>query len=152
MIDFELIDAAIVPLDKAAIRRALGRAEKKLARLHGWPKGRHFVAIESVSPDASRKLNLTVRQCDEPTDVISLPARDVTGGKQTVSTDEKGQLTFRLNQRTAINPLPVLGQLIICPAVIAAQAVQSGQSPTRELEWVIEHGIYHLAGFHHTGD
>ena len=45
---------------------------------------------------------------------------------------------------------PILGDLVLCPTVAAAQAVSAGHSTEAELELLTAHGILHLLGYDHA--
>jgi probable rRNA maturation factor len=45
---------------------------------------------------------------------------------------------------------PVLGDVVICPAVARRQARALGRSPEEELATLVVHGILHLLGREHT--
>ncbi len=44
----------------------------------------------------------------------------------------------------------LLGDVVLCPTVAAAQAVKVGHSTTDELDVLCTHGILHLLGFDHA--
>ena len=179
MILFEVANTTNFSIDEQAILAGIERAEKKLRQIHNprhvgvkddppspptslklrgsrrLRKDRQpdrFVAIEVVTKSEIQKLNQTLRGKNEATDIISISSQETEAGEQVIKTSPGGELSFELTQTKPVNPLPALGQLIVCWEVIQQKALESGQSPTRELEWVVEHGIYHLMGFHHAHD
>lgn len=77
------------------------------------------VTIMSVSSKESQKLNRAYRAKDEPTNVLSF-FYDTT-----------------------------YGEIIVCPAVIRAEAHVAGNSYAYQMTWMITHGMIHLAGVHH---
>lgn len=46
-------------------------------------------------------------------------------------------------------PVGMLGDVVLCPAITAAQANEHGRSPEEEAEYLLVHGILHLLGFDH---
>ncbi|MBI3420847.1 MAG: rRNA maturation RNase YbeY [Candidatus Sungbacteria bacterium] len=44
---------------------------------------------------------------------------------------------------------PAYGEVLLCPAVIRAEAKQQGNSYDKQMTWMIIHGMLHLAGLHH---
>lgn len=46
-------------------------------------------------------------------------------------------------------PLGLLGDVVLCPTITAAQAVEHGRAPDAEAEYLLVHGILHLVGFDH---
>jgi probable rRNA maturation factor len=148
MIRFELLNNTQHTIDKQAIEEGLKAAEKKVDKL-----GDRHIVIEIISPEESQKLNKELRHKDEPTDILSISSLDTRVGEQVISEEKDGSLRFKLKQETFIDhDWPVLGQLVICYDILLTNAKQAGQSPERELKWVIEHGVLHILGFHHDSD
>jgi probable rRNA maturation factor len=57
----------------------------------------------------------------------------------------------RARGRDSDEPEPVLlGDVVLCPAVAAAQAKQHGHSTQAELELLTVHGVLHLLGYDHA--
>lgn len=86
------------------------------------------ISIAFVSPQKIKLLNKKWRGIDLPTDVLSF-----------LSGDEK---QFKI-------PFKFLGELIICPKQVAADARELGRTIDFELAWVVIHGILHLLGYNH---
>lgn len=72
---------------------------------------------------------------DEPgaTDVLSFPMDELRPGSESEPT-----------------PPGLLGDVVLCPEVAAAQAVVAGHSTAEELLLLTAHGILHLLGFDHA--
>jgi probable rRNA maturation factor len=96
--------------------------------------------------DESAMTDLHVKWMDEPgpTDVLSFPMDELRppsmggahGGR--AGGDDLG-------------PEPgLLGDVVLCPQVAAAQARQAGHSVQAELELLCVHGILHLLGYDHA--
>ena len=79
------------------------------------------VAIIGVSATESQKLNLIYRRKNKPANVLS----------------------FRYG--------PEYGEIIVCPAVVRAEAKRQGNTYKYQMTWMVLHGIIHLAGVHHEG-
>ena len=47
-------------------------------------------------------------------------------------------------------PSGVLGDVVLCPAVTAAQAAENGRSPEGEQDYLLIHGLLHLLGYDHA--
>ena len=79
--------------------------------------------------------DLHVRYLDEPgpTDVMSFPMDELRPGREG-STGEPG----------------MLGDVVLCPEVAAAQAEAAGHSTAEELLLLTVHGILHLLGYDHA--
>lgn len=148
MIHYELINTTSQSIDEQAIKRALDAAARKL-KLSG---DRHVI-IELVTPEESEQLNHELRGKNEPTDILSIGSQELHEGEQIISEEESGVLHFDLvSSQNPSDTWPVLGQLIICFDIVAQNAKRAGQDIDHELEWVVEHGVLHLAGFHHKHD
>lgn len=96
--------------------------------------------------DEAAMTELHVKWMDEPgpTDVLSFPMDELRppsmagahGGR--AAGDDAG-------------PEPgLLGDVVLCPQVAAAQAKQAGHSQQAELELLCVHGILHLLGYDHA--
>lgn len=46
-------------------------------------------------------------------------------------------------------PAGMLGDVVLCPTITAAQAAEHGRSPADEADYLLVHGILHLVGFDH---
>lgn len=148
MIRYELLNDTQHTIDKQAIESGLQAAEKKVESL-----GDRHIVIEIVTPKESRKLNKTLRRKDEPTDIISISSLETRIGEQIITEAKDGSLHFNLKQDKYLDhDWPVLGQLVVCYEVLKKNAERAGQPLERELEWVIEHGVLHILGFHHDSD
>lgn len=85
--------------------------------------------------DVERMTQLHVQWMDEPgpTDVLSFPMDDL---------------------RTAApgaEPEPgVLGDIVLCPEFVRAQAAERGRTLDAELAFLVTHGMLHLIGYDHA--
>jgi probable rRNA maturation factor len=84
------------------------------------------IALLLVGPAGSRTLNRRYRQRDRATNVLSFPATGVA-------------------RRAGL-----LGDLVICPAVLAAEARAQGKTLREHWAHLIVHGVLHLLGFDHV--
>ncbi len=90
------------------------------------------VSISFVRSAEMRSLNASWRGIDAPTDVLSFECDGLDGaGEQ--------------------DPLE-LGDVILCPEVIAAQAADFGNSPVEECRLMLVHGLLHLVGYDHMNE
>lgn len=91
------------------------------------------LAILFVDEDAMEKLHL--EWMDEPgaTDVLSFPMDELRPGNDDKPSDPG-----------------LLGDVVICPTVAAAQAITAKHSTDTEIRWLLSHGILHLLGFDHA--
>jgi probable rRNA maturation factor len=96
--------------------------------------------------DQTAMTELHVKWMDEPgpTDVLSFPMDELRppslGGAQAARAGGEQS-----------GPEPgLLGDVVLCPQVAAAQARQAGHSTQQELELLCVHGILHLLGYDHA--
>ena len=68
-----------------------------------------------------------------PTDVLSFPMDELRAPEP----DEEP-------------PLGLLGDIVLCPTVTAAQAGDSGRTPEEEADYLLIHGLLHLLGHDHA--
>ena len=47
-------------------------------------------------------------------------------------------------------PLGMLGDIVLCPEVTAAQAADSNRTPDQEADYLLIHGLLHLLGYDHA--
>jgi probable rRNA maturation factor len=106
--------------------------------------GRHVLDALNVHPGTELSILLVTSEVmselhqqwmDEPgpTDVLSFPMDELRPG-------------------TEGEPAPpgLLGDVVLCPEVAAAQALDAGHSTSEELLLLTTHGILHLLGFDHA--
>lgn len=68
-----------------------------------------------------------------PTDVLSFPMDELRPGRD-------GEEP----------PLGLLGDIVLCPTVTAAQAAEAGRTPEQEADYLLVHGLLHLLGYDHA--
>ena len=78
------------------------------------------VSVVIVSPQKMRKLNKAYRGKDKVTNVLAF-----SGGKE------------------------ALGEIVLCPFVIAKDALEYKISFKRAISWMFVHGLLHLLGYDH---
>ena len=86
-------------------------------------------SIILVTLEEIHKLNKTYRGIDRPTDVISFALED--------SNDFE------------VEGIRVLGDIYVCIDKMKEQALEYGHSETRELSFLVCHGLLHLLGYDH---
>jgi probable rRNA maturation factor len=129
---------------------AVGRwveLSQKVLRARGV-KGETEVSLLFVDEDAIAALNEQFLGKSGPTDVLSFPIEDEPGptgrspdlgGSGPGSSPEEGTLML-------------LGDVVICPAVAARNAVEHEVSLEDELALLVVHGLLHLLGMDHEDD
>ncbi len=121
------------PLRLSLERRVRGRMQPRDAEFRRWAAaalgrgqhGREF-AIRLVSRAESRALNARYRGRDRPTNVLSFPA---------------------LASAAAVAGW--LGDLVLCPALVRAEARVQHKSARAHWAHLVVHGTLHLLGFDH---
>ena len=93
------------------------------AALGPGARGREL-AIRLVAPRESRTLNARYRRRNKPTNVLSFPAAGLARAD-------------------------VLGDLVICPAVLRAEARDQRKSVRAHWAHLVVHGALHLVGYDH---
>ena len=88
------------------------------------------LSVLCVSTSAMAELNRVHMGGDGPTDVLAFPI-DMPG-------------------ETMPGAPAVLGDVVLCPEVAAAQAADAGHDVSAELEMLVVHGILHLLGHDHA--
>ena len=93
------------------------------------------ISLTFVGPDEIADMNDEYRDVAGPTDVLSFPMWENDEGGFEPPTDWE-TLT--------------LGDIIVCPEVVAKNAAENGKSAESETTLVICHGFLHLIGFDHA--
>jgi probable rRNA maturation factor len=87
------------------------------------------IGVSVVGPAESRRLNAEYRGKDKPTNVLSFPVPHLP----------------------VIGPQP-LGDLVICPQVLRAEAREQKKSLRAHWAHLVVHGALHLIGYDHEID
>ena len=88
------------------------------------PKSKIEVSVFFCGDGAIRTLNRRYRKVDAPTDVLAFPAQS------------RG----------------LLGDIVISVPYASRQARRRGESPAREIDRLLLHGLLHLSGYDHETD
>ena len=88
------------------------------------------VTVRIVDEEESQQLNFDYREKDKPTNVLSFPFELPPG----------------------VDELPLLGDLVICAQVVAAEAAEQGKEQHHHWAHMVVHGCLHLLGFDHIND
>jgi probable rRNA maturation factor len=89
----------------------------------------HEMGVTVVGPAESRRLNSRFRGKDKPTNVLSFPAAPIPG-----------------SPASETRPL---GDLVICPQVLRAEAREQQKSLRAHWAHLVVHGALHLIGYDH---
>jgi probable rRNA maturation factor len=106
------------------------------------------VSLLFVDRPAIAALNQQFLGKDGPTDVLSFPIEDepLQGGR---SPDSGGSGP---GAEPEDDPFTLLGDVVICPEVAAANAQEHGVAEADELALLVVHGLLHLLGMDHEED
>ena len=91
------------------------------------------LSILMVGTDVMTDLHVQWMDEPGPTDVLSFPMDELRPGRA----DE-------------VTPAGLLGDVVLCPDVAAAQAKVAGHSTVEEMLLLTTHGILHLLGYDHA--
>ncbi|MCP4303769.1 MAG: rRNA maturation RNase YbeY [bacterium] len=92
------------------------------------------LAISLIDNAAMAELNSVHMGKTGPTDVLSFPIEDFSGGVEVGDID---------------GPPLLLGDIFICPAVVRANATATGVAFEDEMALMVVHGVLHLLGRDH---
>jgi probable rRNA maturation factor len=91
------------------------------------------LSVRAVDEATIAELNERWMDKEGPTDVLAFPMDELRPGMVNEEPEEG-----------------ILGDLVLCPAVAAKQAVDAGHTVTDELDLLTVHGILHLLGYDHA--
>lgn len=93
------------------------------------------LSITLVGADRMAELNGSYMGKTGPTDVLSFPIEDFAAGVAAVDAD---------------GPPLLLGDILICPEVVRANAAAAGVAFEDEMALMVVHGVLHLLGRDHV--
>jgi probable rRNA maturation factor len=91
------------------------------------------LCVRLVDEEAMTTLHVQWMDLPGPTDVMSFPMDELTPGHEGEDPEEG-----------------ILGDIVLCPSVAQAQALEAGHALEEELLLLTTHGILHLLGFDHA--
>jgi len=100
-----------------------------VAALTGRSRGRGQVTIQLFAPAKARGINLKFRGKNYATNVLSFPYEPLP------------------NEKTGL-----LGDIVICPAVVAREAKKQGKPLRDHYAHLTIHGVLHLLGYAHDSE
>ena len=124
----ELVNESGVEVDEVALRDVVLFGMGQM-RVHPMAD----VAIVIVDEAAMEQLHVQWMGEPGPTDVLSFPMDELRPGRDGETSAEG-----------------ILGDIVLCPSVAAAQAETAGHSLTAELSMLSVHGLLHLLGYDHA--
>jgi len=127
-VSIEITNESALELDEARVQRLLAFARKKL---YVHPDA--DLALIFVDEPAMTQLHIEWMDEPGPTDVLSFPMDELRPGNPDAPSDQG-----------------ILGDIVICPQVAAAQAKTAGHELMDEVLMLATHGLLHLLGFDHA--
>lgn len=118
------IKSALPASYRPLLARAAKAAVEKLPAKTWAGRKSVSLSVSIVGRSAIRKLNLSFRGKDKPTDVLSFPSAPVPGSD-------------------------FAGDVIVCWAVGRTQTEEFGTTPREEIQRLVVHGVLHVFGFDH---
>jgi probable rRNA maturation factor len=100
------------------------------------------LGVRVVGPSESRRLNARYRGRDKATNVLSFPAAGLPVGRSKTP-------QAPLDGGASANPIIPLGDLVICPDVLRAEAREQHKSLRAHWAHLVVHGALHLVGYDH---
>ena len=91
------------------------------------------LSIRIIDEAAMETLHVQWMDLPGPTDVMSFPMDELTPGSEREPSQEG-----------------MLGDIVLCPSVAAAQAAAAGHDTMEELPLLTVHGVLHLLGYDHA--
>lgn len=96
------------------------------------------LSVQLLDSQTMRELNLQYRQKDSSTNVLSFASELPLMIADTEAVSESGG-----------GGLLILGDLVLCPEVIAREATEQCKSPLQHWAHMLVHGTLHLCGYDH---
>jgi probable rRNA maturation factor len=112
-------------------------------------RGDTEVSLLFVDETTIGALNERFLHTEGPTDVLAFPIED-DGDRAGRSPDEGGVGPGSVE--APADRIILLGDVVICPAVAARQAVEHGATFDDEVALLVVHGLLHLLGMDHEAD
>lgn len=121
--------------NESAVEVDLDRVQALAIHVRDELKLHPQVDVGIIFVDEEPMTELHIKWMDEPgpTDVLSFPMDELRPGSDLVP-----------------SPEGVLGDIVVCPQVAAAQAEKAGHSTIDEILLLVTHGMLHLVGFDHA--
>jgi probable rRNA maturation factor len=137
-VSVEINNESGIAVDEATLREL---AQYVIDQMETHP----LADLSMLLVDEAHMTNLHEKWMDEPgpTDVLSFPMDELR--PHVIA----GPNRARGHQEEDTEPV-LLGDVVLCPQVAAAQAKQHGHAVQAELELLTVHGVLHLLGYDHA--
>lgn len=122
----------------------LSAIEQTTMRLQGLH--RQYLTVVRLTDEAGiKQINASLRGMDQVTDVLSFPNFQLNP-QNTLTDDHGGHDEAYDSDENAY----FLGDIVVCVPRLIEQARQIGQSPLKEMDYLLLHGLFHLMGYDHN--
>ncbi len=158
MTDASVVEPLLVDVQNALSEQDASEAEEPPSArvLIQWARAAYAevranpseVTIRVTNEAEITELNRSYRDKDKATNVLSFPVEmefDFASHGNDDSSSDGEQAIDSL-------PIPLLGDIVICHAVIVAEATAQGKSVSDHYAHMVTHGILHLCGYDHEND
>lgn len=129
MITINILADAKFPFDRSALRMHLTKVLTKYKLVAGVE-----VDIQVVGARKMSEIHRVYMNLPGPTDVLSFPLNDPADDRPFISSPD-GVLR--------------LGDIVICYSEAVTQALEKQCRVDEQIQFLAEHGLMHLLGFHH---
>jgi probable rRNA maturation factor len=129
MININILADAKFPFDRTLMREHLA---KVLAKYH--LTDRVEADVQVVGKRKMTQLHQVYMKLDGPTDVLSFPLND-PGDDRPFMASPDGVLR--------------LGDIVVCYPIAVEEALEKQCKVDSQIQFLVEHGLMHLLGFHH---
>lgn len=125
------MSASVEVVDRVGLGAVKGPVGALVSAVLAMEGGTGAVVVAFVTEEAMAGLNIRYRGLKGATDVLSFPEAGAA------SEWPAG---------------PELGEVVVCPAVVARYAAEDGLDSRGQLGWTLIHGLLHLLGYDHEVD
>ena len=134
-------------VDHVGLLGAEGPVRRLLQAVLESEKAKGDLAVALVDEPTIAELNSRYRGLDESTDVLSFAAEALTDGPEEMAAGGGSSSVW-----APAAAVPDLGELVVCPAVVARYAREDARPAEVQLGWTLIHGTLHLLGYDHEAD
>ncbi len=129
MITINITADAKFPFDRDGLRSHLSKVLAKYRLTDNV-----VIDVSVVGKRKMTQLHVDFMQLDGPTDVLSFPLNDPSDSRPFLSSPD-GMLR--------------MGDIVVCYPVMVEEALEKQVKIDEQIQFLAEHGLMHLLGFHH---
>lgn len=158
MVSIKVVNAMPVELQNVSDQAGLPDAasvcrwvDLALSRLDDAQIQNAELCVRFVDKEEGAQLNSQFRNIDKATNVLSFPA-DVTMESAAGPVAAVPIAALQVAAAPQDNLPVLLGDLVVCGPVVAAEAIEQGKALTDHAAHLVIHGVLHLLGYDHETD